>query len=115
MADEYREYAELPGLLPREAETLDGYVDSTVPTEPERFGEVEHLPPIPVDDDPPRERQIVDRKGRVWEVTEVEEPDGVETVTLRFRHGAIEVLAQQAEAGWGRLPSSKLLSFAGLD
>ncbi len=113
MPDDFREFVELPGLPPTKAEDENGHED--VPDQVGGFDLVDHLPPIPAVGETPRERSIIDRKGREWTVTAVEDAAGEKTVTLRFRHGAIEVLAQAADPAWARLPSSKLLAFAGLD
>jgi hypothetical protein len=115
MSDDFREFVELPGLAPTKAEAETGSDNDDAPGEAESFDHLHDLPPVPVHSETPAERSIVDRKGREWVVTVVEDPAGGETVTLRYRHGAIEVLAQNADANWARFPSSKLLGFAGLD
>lgn len=110
MTDEFREFVELPALAPTQAEEEGESV---------------------------REREVVDRKGRIWHVTPCQsregvsdgaggdpgapegdgaaEGDGPSGVELRFVHHGLEIRAPGAPENWARLPTSKLLELAGLD
>lgn len=112
MDDEFQEFIDFPHVPPTAAEDDDSASLSG------DLGDGQQNPEADYEDDTgemPHERDIIDRKGRRWHVSAVEDSAAEETITLRYRHVGIEVLAQDVPAGWGRLPSSKLLELAGLD
>lgn len=68
---------------------------------------------------PDGSRLVTDRRGRTWRVSELESAgdtaDAASEVMLRFVHFGIVLRADGAPARWRGLPSTKLLSLAGLD